>query len=268
MMKIGVLGTGQISSALVEGFCTAGTEMTSEEQMHFYVSPRNQEKAAKLAEKYPGQVTVCASNQEVLDRASDWVILALIPHVAEEIIRPLKFYPEQKILSLISDHPLERIKEWTGPVKKAIRMVPLPFAELHIGPIASCPPDPEIREWFAPLGQLIELEDESALNTILTMTALMSPFYLLIHHTTEWGKAHGMTDRASLDYMSSFFEALSVMAKNAPDSAAVAELCYDTTKGGLNESAYKYITKQGGYDTWLEALDAVKARLDKADPNA
>ena len=264
-MKIGILGTGQISSALVTGFCT---DQASAKKMHFYLSPRNKEKAAALAADFPANVTVCESNQQVLDQASDWVILALIPHDTEEILKPLHFYPQQKILTLISDHPVERIKKWTGPSAKTIRMVPLPFAALHIGPIAYYPADDEIREMFAPLGQLVELDKEETLNSVLTLTALMSPFYLLIHHTVEWGKAHDLSDRASLDYMASFFEALSVMAAKAPDSEAVATLCYDTTKGGLNEYAYQYITKTGGYDKWIEALNDVKARLDQADPNA
>lgn len=53
------------------------------------------------------------------------------------------------------------------------------------------------------------------------------------------------------------------MARQAPNSAAVAELCYDTTEGGLNESAYRYITQQGGYDIWMQALEQVKRRLQK-----
>ncbi|MCD8356034.1 MAG: NAD(P)-binding domain-containing protein [Clostridia bacterium] len=260
-IQIGVLGTGQISSALVSGFCT---HAVSAQKLHFYLSPRNQEKAAALESAYPAQVTVCASNQEVLDRADDWVILALLPRNAEEILTPLTFRKQQKIVSLISDHALEAVTDWTGPVERAIRMVPLPFVQLHIGPIACYPPDGEIRELFQPLGQLIELENEDVLNTVLTLTALMSPFYLLIHEAARWGKAHGLSDRAAVDYMTSFFEALSVMARNAPDNAAVATLCYDTTSGGLNEMAYRSIRENGGYQIWMEALDAVMERLNKS----
>lgn len=259
-IQMGILGTGQISSALVTGFCT---DDASKQKLHIYLSPRNAQKAAALAQQFPEQVTVCASNQEVLDRAKDWVILALLPRDTQRVIQELHFAPEQNILSLISDHPMQDILRWTGTKAKAIRMVPLPFAAMHIGPIAYCPADAEIRDLFAPLGQLIELPDEQALNTILTLTSLMSPFYLLIHHAAEWGKQNGMTDRAAVDYMTSFFEALSVMARQAPDNAAVAELCYDTTKGGLNESAYRYITQQGGYDIWMQALEQVKQRLQK-----
>lgn len=257
-IQLGILGTGQISSSLVRGFCT---DPDSADRLHFYLSPRNREKAAALAAEYPQLVTICADNQEVLNRA-DWIILALLPPQAEEILTPLTFRPEQKIVSLISDHLIEEIVGWTGPVSKAVRMVPLPFAQLHIGPIAYCPCDPEIQELFHPLGQLIALDSEQTLNTVLTLTSLMSPFYLLIYRTAEWGKSHGLSDRAAVDYMASFFGALSVMAQQAPDSEAVAELCYDTTAGGLNESAYRQIDSRGGYDLWTEAMDHVWKRLN------
>ena len=257
-MKIGILGTGQISSALVEGFCT---NAVSKEKLHFYLSPRNRERAAALQAAYPKHVTVCASNQAVLDSAPDWVILALLPRDTEDILKPLRFRPEQKLVSLISDHPLEQIQAWAGTTAKAVRMVPLPFAALHMGPIAYYPPYAEIHALIQPLGQLIELDSEAALNTILTLTALMSPFYLLIHETAEWGKQHGMTDAAAVGYLTSFFEALSVMAQQAPNSNAVAQLCYDTTSGGLNEMAYRTIRERGGYQIWREALDAVLERL-------
>lgn len=259
-MNIGVLGTGQISSSLVRGFCTD----TAGKDLHFYVSPRNREKAAALAAAFPEQVTVCETNQQVVDQ-SEWVLLALLPPQAEAILRPLRFRQEQTIITLISDHGLKEIVSWTGPVRKAIRMVPLPFAELHMGPIVYCPKDTEVEQLFAPLGQVLALDGEDMLNTVLTMTALMSPFYLLIHKTVEWGKDHGLSDRTALDYMSSFFEALSAMAQRAPDSEAVRMLCCDTTKGGLNESAYQWIESGGGYTFWLQAMDQVWDRLNKTE---
>lgn len=259
-MNIGVLGTGQISSSLVKGFCTD----PARNDLHFYVSPRNQEKAAALAAAFPEQVTVCKTNQQVVDQ-TEWVLLALLPQQAEEILRPLQFRQEQNIITLISDHTLEEIVSWTGSVHKTIRMVPLPFAQLHMGPIVYCPKDIEIEQLFEPLGQILALDSEDEIHTILTMTALMSPFYLLIHKTVEWGKQHGLSDRLALNYMSGFFEALSVMARYAPDSEAVKMLCCDTTKGGLNESAYQWIESGGGYEYWLQAMDQVWDRLNKTE---
>lgn len=260
MVRIGVLGTGQISSSLVTGWCT---DLTSAEHLHFYLSPRNAQKAADLKAAYPEQVTVCASNQEVVDQ-SHWVILAVLPRDAEEILKPLHFRPEQKVLDLISDHTLATITSWIGPTQKLIRMVPLPLAALHIGPIATYPADEEIRELFQPLGRLVEVSNESELAVILTQTALMSPYFLLVREASQWGHEQGLEEKASLDYMASFFGALPMLVGQAKDNEELANLAYDTTPGGLNEMAYRSITQKGGYAIWRQALDDVMERLNKS----
>jgi pyrroline-5-carboxylate reductase len=51
-MKIGILGTGIIGSAIVTGFCGKKTGY------RFFLSPRNAQKAAALADEFP-DVTAC-----------------------------------------------------------------------------------------------------------------------------------------------------------------------------------------------------------------
>ncbi len=61
-MTPGFIGTGTITTALVTGLCTS--PRPPEE---LWVSPRNAEKAARLASAFDS-VRVAAGNQEVLDR--------------------------------------------------------------------------------------------------------------------------------------------------------------------------------------------------------
>ena len=68
-MKIGIIGTGTIASAIVTGFCTHKTGH------EFFLSPRGAEKAAVLAAKF-SEAKVCTSNQEVIDNA-EWVFITL-----------------------------------------------------------------------------------------------------------------------------------------------------------------------------------------------
>ena len=258
MSRIGILGTGTIASALVRGFCTAPD--TAEEN-HFYLSPRNAGRAAALAGDFPEQVTVCRDNQEVVD-ASEWVFLTVLPRHGEEILRPLRFRPEQKILTIMSDHPVERVREWTGETAKIVRMVPLPFAAMHIGPIAIWPADREVEEMFAPLGSIIAAAGENDLSVISAETAVMSSFYYLIHETAAWGEAHGLPKEVSLEYMTSFYEALSVKAAGA-ENGDVYALAYEMTPGGLNELALNHILGEDGFGSWRRALDRVWERLNR-----
>lgn len=77
--NIGFIGVGVIASAIVKGFCSKG-----DLGHKIYLSPRNADSAAELAGMFKN-VTVCSSNQEVLDKA-EWVVLlkehgALVPWI-------------------------------------------------------------------------------------------------------------------------------------------------------------------------------------------
>jgi len=60
-MKLGFIGTGALTSAIVIGLKSLDGDPVS-----VVLSPRNEEIAAKLASRYPN-TRVAADNQEVLD---------------------------------------------------------------------------------------------------------------------------------------------------------------------------------------------------------
>ncbi|MGO2643033.1 NAD(P)-binding domain-containing protein, partial [Brevibacterium aurantiacum] len=72
---IGIIGVGEIASAIVEGACAG------DDRPDFFLSPRNAECSAKLASDFD-RVEVCESNQDVIDR-SEHVILAVLPQQTE-----------------------------------------------------------------------------------------------------------------------------------------------------------------------------------------
>jgi hypothetical protein len=86
-IKIGFVGTGTITSAVITGLCSAEDAC----DLQITVSPRNQEKAAALRAKFPLQVTVAQSTQEVLD-ASDIVCIAVTPAQAQDVLSGLRYF--------------------------------------------------------------------------------------------------------------------------------------------------------------------------------
>ncbi|MGD9115461.1 MAG: NAD(P)-binding domain-containing protein, partial [Desulfobacterales bacterium] len=78
-MRLGFIGTGVITSAIVTGLCTLPKPLTS-----ILVSPRNREKARNLASAFTN-VKVASSNQEILDNA-DALVLAILPQNREKIL--------------------------------------------------------------------------------------------------------------------------------------------------------------------------------------
>ena len=84
-IRIGFVGTGTITTAVVSGLC--GAEDSCDLQIT--ISPRNQERAAALHASYPDQVSVAKDNQEVLDR-SDIVCIAVTPAQAPQALSALR----------------------------------------------------------------------------------------------------------------------------------------------------------------------------------
>ena len=93
-MRLGVLGTGTIATAVVHGI--AG-DVTGDGLYHqITISPRNKANAEALAAQYDN-VTI-AENQQVIE-ASDVVFLGLMPDVASAILPELNFKEGQIVIS-------------------------------------------------------------------------------------------------------------------------------------------------------------------------
>ena len=255
-MKIGWIGVGTIASAVIRGFCKDGD--TSHE---FFLSPRNEEKAAALKKTYPN-ITVCASNQEVLDQA-ELVILSLIPKFAEDILAKLHFHSNLKIISFMSDFSVERIAASVGNVAKIVRVLPLPFNAMCVGPVVVYPKDQEICDVFRKVGNIIAIEDESKMEIMLAITGVMSAFYGLTYEVEKWGEDVGLSREESVGYTTAFLEALCIQAGSCPE-LDINALANEYTPGGLNELGLLTVRDEArGYEAWVRALDRILARLQK-----
>lgn len=258
-VNIGFIGTGVISSALVKGFCY-GKDLDHK----IYVSPRNAERAAALAADFEN-VAVAGSNQEVLDR-SEWVVLAVVPKFGEEIIRPLSFREDHRVINLMSDRKLPEIASWIGKTRTLVHMVPLSFAAIRTGPIAIYPNDRDVAELFAPLGDIIGVDNVSQIEAIAAITGLMSSYYRLLWEIVKWGEGEGLSSKEATSYTAAFFEALSFRVRHT-EGGELCRLAEEMTPGGLNEMALLSIQEQGGFEPWINTLDPIITRLRKQQKN-
>lgn len=253
-MKLGFIGTGNITTVLVEGLCTAQDPPAS-----ILVSPRNAEKAARLALKF-SQVEIASSNQAVVD-GCNCVFLAVLPPVASSVLGEIRFRSDQTVICLIATKPIAEVRQLVKPAQKVVRAVPMPPAAKHLGPIAIYPQDPQVVEVFAKVGMPVVVQDERQFNILWTLTALIAPFYTLIEEVCRWSTYAGVDRQISGPYLASMFHALSTMAAGISDGDFSGLLADASTPGGLNEQALAEIRKQGGYETFLNALDSIAVRL-------
>ena len=166
-MKLGFIGTGIISSALVNGFCKAGIP-----DLHIWVSPRSKAKSAALHAAYPEIVTVAADNQAVIDNA-DWIFAALLPEAAEGILSELTFPKEKKFINLVMTLSTVRAREIIGDREILADVVPLTFAANRFGPAVIYPAIPEVCELMSHVSEPVPVETAKQMAILRAMSGMM-----------------------------------------------------------------------------------------------
>ena len=129
-MILGFLGTGHITSSVIEGIFKSKLKIKK-----IFISPRNKIIAKKLSKRFK-KVTISNNNQQLVDD-SKWIFLAITPQVGHKILKKLKFNKDKKIVSFISTIDLKKLKDYTKS-KNISRVIPLPFIGMKKGPIIIC----------------------------------------------------------------------------------------------------------------------------------
>lgn len=253
-MKLGFIGTGEITVAMVTGFCTAEPRPNQ-----VWVSPRNAGKAARLAAAFP-EVEVAASNQEVVER-SDWLVVAVLPQIVRDVLKPLGFAAGQRVVSVVPKLPLDELAGYVAPAEPLAQVLPLPPAARHLGPIAICPPEAETAALFGRIGTIVQVEDPRQFDAFWSATALMAPYYGLLSRAADWLVRQGISGVAGGRYIGAMFHALAENAKEAGAEGFRTLTAESQTPGGLNEQCYRELGAAGWYDSVDQGLDGILARL-------
>ena len=103
-MKLGFIGTGKITSAVVTGICSSSIPYNK-----IIISQRNKSISSTLKKKFK-KITISKDNQEIVN-SCDWIFLSVTPTVGEKIIKNLKFRSNQTIISFISTITLAQLKK-------------------------------------------------------------------------------------------------------------------------------------------------------------
>ena len=255
---IGFLGTGRIASAVVEGLMRAAGPAA----FSVTVSPRNAERAAALADTFPG-VSVAADNQAVLDR-SRVVFLCVRPQAAVDVLAPLAFRPDQTVVSLIP-MPAAVIQARVAPARRFVRVLPLPTCARGLGAVPFWPAaEDDVRELLARLGRPLPLASEHEFSVLWTATALIAPFYTFMETTAAWAVENGAAAATASDYVAGMFHALAAVALEGAADRFGQLAAEGATPGGLNEQALAMLRAGGACDRVREALDAILKRITTA----
>jgi len=252
-VKIGIIGTGTIASAIVTGFCTKKSGHS------FFLSPRNAEKAAALAVKF-SDVKVCTSNQKVLDNA-EWVFITVQKN-AFNTLDELKFRQDHKVLNMATEMRLDDLKNKIGQTEILAHVVPLPMIVNGFGPLLVYPEIPEVGALFAPVGNALYLHDLKDARSLQLVTCIMSPYYMLMNEVAGFSDAQGIDHELSVKFVHLLFSSLSRRAAETPNCDLV-ELANDMTPGGYNEQSMNELLDNGAIKAWRISLDGLLKRLQE-----
>ena len=253
-MKLGFIGTGNIASAVIEGFCTAGIE-----ELSVYVSPRNETQSKYLADKY-ACVTRMESNQAVVDQA-DIIFIAVRPLIAEAVVLELQFRKDHTVVSFVPFLKLAALIDAIAPAQVACRAIPLPSVAVHQCPIPILRPTPAITQLFGHIGQPLEVHDEQQLVALWTLTGLITPFYDMLFTLSNWTIAKGVPASTANAYIANMYQALSYVAQQASPIDFQELSRHAATPKGMNEQAGKEIRESGAHQEYAKAADRLLERF-------
>lgn len=252
---LGIVGVGAIAEAIITGLCGEDT-LTS-----IHLSPRSGPRARRLAARYPS-VQVADSNQTVVERA-DIVLLCLRPEDAPAALSEVVFGARQAIISVMAGVPIDAVRFLVGPAGVIVRAIPLPAVATRSGLTAIHPPHELARAIFDPLGGVIAVDDERALDALSASTATIAAHFAYLDTISRWLVDRDIPQTDATRYVAATFGALSgALLETEPTNFRSLAEEY-ATRGGLNEQFLMDLRRAGTFDTVVRALDDVADRLER-----
>lgn len=240
-MKLGVLGTGTIATAVVHGIAQDGHQIT--------VSPRNKDNAAALAAQYE-QVHI-ASNQEVIDQ-SDVIFLGLMPDVAKAILPELSFKDGQVIISFIADLTLDQVNSMVAPAEAKALMLPFPNIAFGGSVIPMIGDEDSVASIFGARNSLTVLNNQDEMDVILCAQAVLSPAAKLVKDAAIWLEDHGVEMARGEPFLRM------LVASNLAQTATPELLEALNTEGGYNQRLRQHMDQEDVPHILKAGLDALK----------
>ena len=255
-MKIGFIGTGQITKAVVIGIISSKLKINK-----IYISERNKKISKNLKSKSK-KIIIIKNNQEIINK-SNWVFLAVTPKVGRKILSNYTYKSNQIIVSFISTIKMKQLKKMIKVKAKIIRAIPLPPISLRKGPVPIFPPNRKVKNFFDKIGTTVEINNEKLSKNFWSTSGMMAPFYELLSTMSNWLVKRGVKRDKAQKYITSLFVALSEDAVINSKKDLKYLVKESQTPRGLNEQGVNELRKAGFYRSTEKTLNSILKRLNK-----
>lgn len=254
---IGFIGVGEIAEAIVEGL------MASDAPPPVHLSPRGRERAASLSTRFPDQVTVAGSNQEVVD-AADTVVLAVLPDQLTEVVGPLEFRDDQVVISALAGVTIAEVAAAVGAPVPVIRAIPMPPVRDRTVATVITPEHPAATALFDRTGGTLPVAGEDDLAVFSAATGAVSGYLQYLAVVCAWTESRGVPRESGEQFLRGLFGGLSAAILDGSRSISDIVTAHETP-GGLNEQLREDVFDQSGTDALTGALDRLHARVTGGD---
>ena len=256
-MKLGFLGTGTITTAVIEGLVKSKTKF---EQIN--ISLRSKKNSSKL-KRTSKKIKVFKNNQEIIDRSSI-IFISLLPKVAMKEIKKLKFRNSQIIVSFVSTINIKNLKANCLPAKTIIKAAPLPMAKDGLSPTIIYPNNNKVKKLFETIGTVVVAKNEQQNNHFWVMSSFMASYVSIIKTLKDYLQKNKIKNNEADKYLNTFLTGmLFELNNNKFDlNKLIKEL---QTKGGINEELKNRLSKDKAFNLINKNLNRIYLRLKKAN---
>ena len=247
-MKLGLIGAGNMASALARGIGEP-----------ILVHDIDEAKASALADEVGGEAV--GSNAELAERA-DAIVLCHKPKQLEEVASEVGGRASV-VVSILAATPTERLAA-AYPGAAIYRFIPNMPTEVRRGVLCYVPgpgaadgPEDEIVELMGRTGAVIRLDDEPLIEPAMALMACGPGFLALVAETfAEAGVAHGLDpDDAMRMVVETMGGTADYLAKHGYDGPALRTRV--ATPGGTTERGLIALEEGGLREVTRAAVDAV-----------
>jgi pyrroline-5-carboxylate reductase len=252
---VGILGVGAIAEAIITGLCEGEDPPTS-----IHLSPRSAVRASRLTARYPS-VHVVDSNQTVVER-TDVVLVCVRPQDADAALSDLAFRAQQAVISVMAGVAIDALRTLVAPAEVLVRAIPLPAVARRSGLTAIHPRHELARAIFDPLGGVLAVDDERALDALSASTATIAAHLAYLDAISRWLANRGIPQADATQYVAAVFGGLAgtLLGTRPNDFGTLADEY--ATAGGINEQFLTTLRRAGTLTIVHRALDDVAHRLE------
>lgn len=239
-MRIGVIGTGTISSAVVESIAQDGHQIC--------VSERSTANSTRLAAQY--DCISVAANQAVLDQ-SDTIFVALMPDTAAEILGALSFHARHRVISFMAGVSMDALSSLTAPARAEAVMLPFPNIAQKGSPVLVRGNTGIIKTLFGGRNSIVEIANDADLAAYLCAQAVLSPAVQMVSDAATWLGGRVEDAHQAQEFLRTLVGTNLLGGECAPLLKAL------DTPGGYNQRLREHMVKHGMRTDIIDGLDTL-----------